>query len=373
MHKKEVRSEEPLLYAKLEDETDKKKLTWQKATFALLVCFLVGLVAWRITKPADTSALNMDVNDIRVGAVPECSGITKETLGANAANAITTACKCGDTAECAVGKYCTQNGLDAKKMCGDLPQCVPGFKVDKKCVCKGTEACDVGDYCVEDGVFKNLGSAKTKCTKAENCGGVFGPDGTKALDADCACPLAKGGTVDCQKGKYCTGVSCADKALGACPAKQGDTAIKTVCACGITAETCAVGQYCYEESCQDDPAHSDKCTATSEICFDTRMPCELPFGMATKSAKVPISLDKCVKEGDDQVKYTCVKDGELSRQKYKDGDCKEKDGDAEKYKQGDCQMGLVKYSWSGKCGGVSSAGSISTLMTFVLAVLLMVV
>jgi hypothetical protein len=308
----------------------------------------------------------------KLETVEECAGMNEQTLGANAAVAITKACKCGDTEEWAVGRYCTQTGLSAKKICGDLPQCVPGFEVTDKCVCTGTTACEVDEYCVKDGVFKTLGAATAKCAKAENCGGVFGADATKALTAECACPLAKGGTVDCQVGKFCSSQGCTDKALDTCAA-SGDTAVKTACACGTMGESCGPGQYCYELECQNTPAHSDKCTATSEICFDVEMPCELPFGMATKSTKTPVTLDTCVKEEDTYVKYTCIKDGELAHQEYKDKDCKEKKGEETKYKQNDCAMGIVKYSWSGKCGGVSSAGSISTLMTFALAVLLMVV
>merc|ERR1711997_61800 len=50
------------------------------------------------------------------------------------------------------------------------------------------------------------------------------------------------------------------------------------------------------------------------------------------------------KKEDSYVKYTCVKDGELAYQEYKDKDCKEKKGEETKYKQGDCALGIVKYS-----------------------------
>merc|ERR1740123_1369534 len=136
MHKTETKIEAPLLYAKLEDETDKKKLTWQKATFALLVFFLVGLVAWRVTRPADASALNMDLNDVKVGAatVAECMPFGNGGPGNQATTKFKTPCKCGDTAECK-DQYCVQPNANAKMTCQATPQCTSSMNVTAECVC----------------------------------------------------------------------------------------------------------------------------------------------------------------------------------------------------------------------------------------------
>lgn len=278
-------------------------------------------------------------------------------------------CKCGDTAECGSGKYCVQpdlQNLDKKPTCTDIPQCYQNQKADEDCYCQTVDTpCAKGNYCTADGTSL---TSPYKCTPKDVCGGMFQADGQKKITEDCMCRLDAGGTVECAKDKYCSTGGCTDKPLDVCK-DASETALKAACSCGQLGTSCAKGKFCYAEDCHDTAAHTDHCTANSEICFTSQTPC----AMDLYSQKDGVSLDLCVKATDDKnkyIKWTCVKDGELASQEYSDKDCKTTTGAKATYKQGECQMGLAKYSWSGKCGGVSSSGSIATLLTFALTALI---
>jgi hypothetical protein len=208
---------------------------------------------------------------------------------------------------------------------------------------------------------------------SDSVAGIGDADPTLKLTAECNCRLAAGGTVPCGAGKYCWATGCMDTPLPECKLDDNKK-LEADCTCGMSGfkQTCVKGKYCSSttQSCVDKAAHSDECTANSEICLDSQFPCS----MDVTSTKKGITLDYCIKDSkmfDDQyIKYTCVKDGELAVQKYKDKDCTTTDGKKDTYTWGECSV-MTKVTWTGKCGGKEGGvGSVATLLAFVLTALI---